>query len=563
VALRGYFEHGLTVSLHTEIQTKATQLIFYEATLEEKKRNLSKLMHALAALAVAAASAAVGTPNDAPLVVRLADGGTVQLDAFGPGVRVRTAPPGAAIVDPPLQALLSVPPARRTVTEVVADGTGVVNGNLQVVVDPATGLVNATRVSDGALLLRQTALAFAAPAVPGTRNGSVSTSVSFAGHGANERVWGLGEHRLNVPDLVKPGLVPSGTTVDMLAGGAGSYFKRFEDSQVYSVSKGGDVSIPILHSSAGYSFVWNSPAFGWVNVTTSGTTWNASAGANVDFWVGTTNATAPAAGVSPVASQLAAVADVTGHAPRMPHYATGFIQCKNRYRNQTQLLDVARGYVTRGLPISVIVIDYFHWVNQGDWALNPNCWPDPAAMVAELAAYGIELMVTFWPFQTTESTHWQQYNSSGYLAPMLDGAVAPFDEGGQYLVDETSAAVRNATFEAFWQGYGQYGIKTVWLDAAEPERPDGKTLGQWRYGAGTDGEVGEAWVTQHVRTFADGFASKGIAPDEYFVLPRHAWAGSSQYSAALWSGDILSTFAELAIQVRSSQTTKKWEHCKV
>ena len=64
------------------------------------------------------------------------------------------------------------------------------------------------------------------------------------------------------------------------------------------------------------------------------------------------------------------------------------------------MLEVARGYVKRGLPISVIVIDYMHWQHLGDWRLNKGnwpkgggpdgdgthgvCWPDPKAMVDEL-----------------------------------------------------------------------------------------------------------------------------------------------------------------------------------
>jgi len=79
-------------------------------------------------------------------------------------------------------------------------------------------------------------------------------------------------------------------------------------------------------------------------------------------------------------------------------------------------------YVSRGLPISTIVIDWQHWVNMGDWTLNPVCWPDPQGMVDTLRLLGIELMITFWPFQTTPSTHWDQFNSSGYLATGLDGS---------------------------------------------------------------------------------------------------------------------------------------------
>ena len=45
----------------------------------------------------------------------------------------------------------------------------------------------------------------------------------------------------------------------------------------------------------------------------------------------------------------------------LPEWAAGFWQCKLRYETQEELLQVAREYKKRGLPISVIVIDYFHW----------------------------------------------------------------------------------------------------------------------------------------------------------------------------------------------------------
>ena len=59
----------------------------------------------------------------------------------------------------------------------------------------------------------------------------------------------------------------------------------------------------------------------------------------------------------PFLSLLEQYADAVGHAPPMPAFAAGFIASKDRYRNQSQLLDVAHGYVDRGIPISMIVID--------------------------------------------------------------------------------------------------------------------------------------------------------------------------------------------------------------
>ena len=67
-----------------------------------------------------------------------------------------------------------------------------------------------------------------------------------------------------------------------------------------------------------------------------------------------------------------------------PEWGAGFWQCKLRYRTQDELMSVAREYKHRGLPLSCIVIDFFAWTRQGEWKFDPNDWPDPEGMVAEL-----------------------------------------------------------------------------------------------------------------------------------------------------------------------------------
>lgn len=135
------------------------------------------------------------------------------------------------------------------------------------------------------------------------------------------------------------------------------YTKRFADSQDYGQSHGSDVSIPWYSSSLGYGFLWNSAGYGSATLTESSLTWTTNATLGLDLWITTTSDSFdPATGRSPYADLLSQYVDAVGHASLMPFYSTGFIQCKDRYRNQSQLLDVARGYVERQLPISVIVI---------------------------------------------------------------------------------------------------------------------------------------------------------------------------------------------------------------
>lgn len=127
----------------------------------------------------------------------------------------------------------------------------------------------------------------------------------------------------------------------------------------------------------GVGILWGLPSYGSVDLgaTTHGAqNWTSYASENIDFWVTTTGPASEAGPVTaavdpavggPLAQMLSSYVDSVGHAVPMPDYVAGFWQCKNRYRNQTQLLDVANGYKSRGLPLDIITIDYMHWVHFG------------------------------------------------------------------------------------------------------------------------------------------------------------------------------------------------------
>lgn len=81
----------------------------------------------------------------------------------------------------------------------------------------------------------------------------------------------------------------------------------------------------------------------------------------------------------------------------MPEYGLGFWQCKLRYWNQEQVLNAAREYKKRNIPLDVIVIDFFHWPRMGDFRFDEKFFPNPKAMNQELEDMGIKLMVSVWP----------------------------------------------------------------------------------------------------------------------------------------------------------------------
>ena len=120
-------------------------------------------------------------------------------------------------------------------------------------------------------------------------------------------------------------------------------------------------------------------------------------------------------------SLMSHLAQLVGPPAPLPQWATGFIQCKLRYRDQAELLAAAQGYVDRGLPISAIVIDYMSWPSFGSWTYIERCWPDPAGMVRTLDSWGIALIQSVWPNIETASPHFPDMLQRGFLTLNASG----------------------------------------------------------------------------------------------------------------------------------------------
>lgn len=65
--------------------------------------------------------------------------------------------------------------------------------------------------------------------------------------------------------------------------------------------------------------------------------------------------------------------------------------------------------------------------------------------------------------------------------------------------------------------------------------------------------MGAGWKRQWIRTFSDGFASKGITPGNFFLLSRSAWLGTAAFGHTAWSGDLDSSWSDFQLQIQAGQ----------
>ena len=157
--------------------------------------------------------------------------------------------------------------------------------------------------------------------------------------------------------------------------GMGQYqqpYLNLKGTELELAHRNSQASVPFAISSRGYGFLWNNPGIGRAMLGTNVMSFEAYSTRGLDYWV--------VAGDTPAEIEEQ-YAKVTGYVPMMPEYGLGFWQCKLRYWNQEQLLNVAREYHHRQVPLDLIVIDFFHWKHQGEWSFDPEFWPDPGKLI--------------------------------------------------------------------------------------------------------------------------------------------------------------------------------------
>ena len=294
-------------------------------------------------------------------------------------------------------------------------------------------------------------------------------------------------------------------------------------------------SVPFLLSSLGYGFLFNQPAVGKVTFAKNVTEWHVESVRQLDYWIT----------VGTPKQILANYTALAGRAPEFPENALGLWQCKLRYRTQEEVLSVAREYHRRGIPLDVIVIDFFHWTRQGEWKFDPVYWPDPAAMVRELKSYGIRCMISVWPTVDKKSENFAEMRQKGLLIRPERGSQCFDFLGDSYLYDATNPAAQAYLWDKCRKNYFEDGIDMFWLDEAEPEYT-AYDFDNYRYYLGTDLQVGNVYPVMHAKAFWDGQTAAG--QKDICNLIRCAWAGSQKYGVVLWSGDIIGNFETLRDQ---------------
>jgi alpha-D-xyloside xylohydrolase len=250
---------------------------------------------------------------------------------------------------------------------------------------------------------------------------------------------------------------------------------------------------------------------------------------------------------------------ITGPAPMLPRWALGLWQSRQRYETAAQSLAAVDGFRSRGIPFDNIVQDWFYWKEAawGSHEFDKSRFPDPDAWVRAIHAKHAHLMISVWGKFYPGTKNFEAMRSQGFLYQrnLSEGLRDWVGDGGHpYTFYD---AFNPEAGKLFWSQMNRElwskHVDAWWLDAPEPDLCPSSTLECQRThmhptALGTGSRMLNAYSLYNSMSVYEG--QRQVAPDQrVFILTRSAFAGQQRYGAAVWSGDITSTWTALRQQI--------------
>jgi alpha-D-xyloside xylohydrolase len=240
---------------------------------------------------------------------------------------------------------------------------------------------------------------------------------------------------------------------------------------------------------------------------------------------------------------------LTGDSPMLPKSAFGYIQSKERYISQQEIIDVASEYRERGVPLDMMVLDWKSWTGElwGQKSFDPERFPDPKAMTDKLHDMNVKLMISVWPIMREGGKNHAEMLKNGCLL------------GNRATYNAFDPKARELYWEQAKEGLFDYGIDAWWCDCTEPFESD------WNGAMKPEPEERVMINTSEAKKYLDpafinAFSllhSKGIYEGQRATtntkrvvnLTRSSYAGQHRYATVTWSGDIAANWQTLKNQI--------------
>jgi len=323
---------------------------------------------------------------------------------------------------------------------------------------------------------------------------------------ADEGIYGLGQHQ--------------------------NGYYNYRGKTVNLVQTNTEAVTPFLISSNNYGILWdNYSKTIFADNTKEASLWSDVANAVDYYFIAGEN----------MDNVIAGYRNLTGQAPMYGKWAYGYWQSKEHYENRAELLQVAREYRKRQIPIDNIIQDWDTWEGNENWNqifFDAKKFPNPKEMMDSLHQLNFHAIVSVWCSFGPNTEVYKDMEKHNFLLPTVGWAKFKY-------FDVYNPEANNLFWKYINNGFFSIGLDGWWMDSTEPDIINANTKESTEY------EL-KRMKDHHLGTFArylnpySLLATENVYKNQRkvseqkraYILTRSTFAGQQRAAATTWSGDI-------------------------
>lgn len=258
-------------------------------------------------------------------------------------------------------------------------------------------------------------------------------------------------------------------------------------------------------------------------------------------------------GASTLADVVEQLTALVGRQDLPPFWALGYITSKYGYHSQDETLAVVDSLKQQGYPLDGIVLDLYWYGKEQDMGRlewDPEQWPEPEKMIADLKKQGVNLVAISQPYLLRNGKGIDNYNELAQGGMLLRDSLGNTQdvtiwvgEGGMFDManENTRLWLRNR-----YKDLTDMGIAGWWGDLGEPEvHPLSGVHANGLTAANYHNRYGNDWSKIIYDLFKDEYPDRRL-----MTMMRGGTTGLQHYSVFPWSTDVSRSWGGLEPQIR-------------
>ena len=308
------------------------------------------------------------------------------------------------------------------------------------------------------------------------------------------------------------------------------------------LQKNRDDVVPVIISTNHYGLIWDNYSYGEFNDTQGEYyLWSEVADEINYFFIYGKN----------IDSIVSAYRRLTGTAPMYPKWVFGYMQSKQKYNTQEEIVSVVKEFRERKFPLDLIVQDWQYWP-EGQWgqkSFNRKNYPDPAKMVSDIHNMHAKIIISIWPNMTKGTPDQIELVKINGLFSNDEHLNILMPEARQLYWKQVNDSLFSTGIDGFWADCSE-GYDSDWsspffkLPDLKLNEVNSGLLKKMMNG----GRHINVYALLHTKGLYEGQHSAN-SQKRVYILTRSSFAGMQKYGASYWTGDVSANWEEFRMQI--------------